>query len=116
MTCHASDARVPESNELPRAERAKLTDVLPEGAVEVFGKCATQVYRVNAHLPGNGFQRPIILEGIVQVFQQQVHPGRTVRRSLDPDIRIPADEIEQKSLSDQSRLLIAKREFAVKCD
>src|SRR5215471_11507427 len=116
MTCHAGDACIPQSDELPGAERAKLTDVFPEGALEMLGKCATQVYGMNAHLAGNGFQRPIILEGIIQVFQQPIHPGWTVGRSLDPDIRIAADEIEQKSLSDQSRLLIAKREFAMKCN
>jgi len=114
MTCHAGDTCVPQSNKLPSAERAKLADVLPEGAVEVLGTYATEVYRVNAHLPGNGFQRPIILECVIQVFQQAVYPWRTVRRSLDPEIRILADEIEQKSLSDQSRRLIAKCEFAVK--
>jgi len=107
---------VPQSDELPGAESAKVTDVLPEGAVEVLGKYATQVYRVNAHLPGKGFQRPIILKGVIQVFQQPDHPWRTVRRSLDPDAHISADEIQQKSLSDQGRLLIAKREFAVKCN
>ena len=114
MTCHAGYTCVPQSDKLPGAECAKLTDVLPEGAMEVLGKYATEVYRVDTHLPGNGFQRPIILKGVIQVFQQPVHPSRTVRRSLDPDADISADEIEQKSLSDQSRLLIAKREFAVK--
>ena len=116
MTCNTGDAFLPQSYELPGAERAKFTDVLPERAPEVPGENATQVYGVHAHLPCNRFQRPIILKGVIKVFQQRVHPGGTIRRSLDPDIRITADEIEQKRLSDQSGVVIAKREFAMKCN